>query len=183
LGLQPVSHLRRICQGRDRTAYRLRQTIHKAIPLVVLPWAWAVAFRMRFWNIGAEGQMLMGAYGASYVALFYPTLPAVPMLLLMAAAGLLCGGLWALAAAGLRIKFGTSETLVTLIAQLYRVHLDYVSAVRPVEGPQGGRIPENRGFLWTRPFALGFRRAHRVDHHAGARRAHPHPVHALKARV
>ncbi len=71
----------------------------------------------------------------------------LPMLLLMAAAGALCGGLWALAAAGLRLKFGTSETLVTLmlnyIAAIWITYLQY----GPWKDPKAGGFPKIADFV------------------------------------
>src|SRR5215210_8547698 len=76
----------------------LSDTLVKATPLILTGLACAIAFRMRLWNIGAEGQFLMGAWGASAVVLF-PLLPSgtpgavlIPAMLL---AGLVAGAAWA----------------------------------------------------------------------------------------
>lgn len=55
-------------EGATGTSYRLQETINKTIPLLVLSLGTAVAFKMKFWNIGAEGQFYMGAFGAAGVA-------------------------------------------------------------------------------------------------------------------
>src|SRR5512138_265390 len=75
----------------------LSDTIVKATPILLTALACSVAFRMKLWNIGAEGQFIMGAWGASAVVLF-PLLPAntSPWIFLpvMAIAGLAMGAVW-----------------------------------------------------------------------------------------
>ena len=73
-------------------------TLVKATPLILTGLACTLAFRMKLWNIGAEGQFFMGAWGASAVVLFPllpPTTPAVIMIPAMMIAGFLCGAVWA----------------------------------------------------------------------------------------
>ena len=74
------------------------------------------AFRMRFWNTGAEGQTLMGVLGAIAVA-FYGggKIPEGLLLALMFAASLLCGALWGVIPAIFKAKWNTNETLFTLM--------------------------------------------------------------------
>jgi simple sugar transport system permease protein len=121
LGYDPLDIYARIVEGSLGTAYRVRNTIQKAIPLSVLSLGTLAAFRMKFWNIGQEGQFYMGAYGASLAAFSFPGLPAPLLLSLMFISALVCGGIWALIPALLKARFSTSETLVTLM-------LNYVAA-------------------------------------------------------
>ena len=80
------------------------------------------AFRMRFWNIGAEGQVLMGAFGCSIVLLLLTGKVPVPILfILMIAASILGGALWGVIPAIFKAFFGTNETLFTLM-------MNYVAA-------------------------------------------------------
>ncbi len=90
-------------------------TIAKTIPLLILSLGVAVAFKMKFWNIGAEGQFYMGAFGASMVAFEMSSFPAYILIPFMFVGGFIFGGLWAMIAAVLKSKFNTSETLVTLM--------------------------------------------------------------------
>ena len=86
------------------------------VPLLLTSLALSLAFKMRFWNIGGEGQFIMGAIGASAVAFkLGETLPQPAVLLLMAVCGLACGGLYGVFVAWLRMKYGTNETLMTLM--------------------------------------------------------------------
>ncbi len=115
IGINPLKFYSELINGALATKYRVSATLNKAIPLVILSLGTLVAFKMKFWNIGAEGQMCMGAFGAAYFALNFSYLPAYILLPLMALAGLVCGGIWSLIPALLKVKFGTNETLVTLM--------------------------------------------------------------------
>jgi general nucleoside transport system permease protein len=96
----------------------LSDTIVKATPILLTALACAVAFRMKQWNIGAEGQFIMGAWGASAVVLA-PILPAetsrwifIPVMVL---AGMLCGGLWGFIPGFLKAKFRVNEIISSLM--------------------------------------------------------------------
>lgn len=115
LDLNPVNVYMKMVQGAFGTAYRARETIVKAIPLVITSLGIAIAFRMQFWNIGGEGQIAMGAFAASFVALNMSDLSKPILLLLMVLAAMLVGGLWALIPAFFKAQWGTNETIVTLM--------------------------------------------------------------------
>jgi len=131
-----------ILKGSLGSGYRFCQTVNKAIPLTVLSLGTGIAFKMKFWNIGGEGQFFMGAFGAALAAFAFPSLPAPLLLTLMALVAFIFGGLWALIPAGLKTKWGTSETLVTLmlnyIAQKWVGYLQY----GPWRDPQGNGFPQ-----------------------------------------
>ena len=93
-------------------------TLVKATPLILTGLACALAFRMRLWNIGAEGQFLMGAWGASAVVLV-PLVPAgtsafitIPLMML---AGFAAGAVWGFIPGVLKARFGVNEIIVTLM--------------------------------------------------------------------
>lgn len=115
LGHNPVAVYASMVEGAFGTLYRFKETIIKTIPLVITSLGICIAFKMKFWNIGAEGQIFMGAFAAAYFALNYPGIPKPLMLLLMAAAGFVAGGAWALIPAFFKAQFGTNETLFTLM--------------------------------------------------------------------
>ena len=129
LGYDPLLVYRQIFTGALGSAFRIGATLNKAIPLVILSLGVSVAFKMKFWNIGGEGQMLMGGFGASCVALQFGHLPSYVLLPLMFAAGAAGGAMWAAVPALLKIRFGASETLLTLmlnyIALKWIVYLQY----------------------------------------------------------
>lgn len=96
----------------------LSDTLVKATPLILTGLACALAFRMRLWNIGAEGQFLLGAWGASAVVL-WPILPAgTPAIVVIPAmmlAGAAAGAVWGLIPGLLRAKLGVNEIITTLM--------------------------------------------------------------------
>ena len=76
----------------------------------------APAFKMRFWNVGAEGQMLVGAIGAIFfMRNFAGKMPDVLLFVCMIAAALLLGGIWGLIPGFFKAKWNTNETLFTLM--------------------------------------------------------------------
>ena len=116
LGYSPLKAYGTIIDGSLGSKTFVRQTIKIAIPLLGCALAIAPCFKMHFWNIGAEGQITAGAIGATFFALkFGKTMPQLPLLLIMAVAAILCGGLWALIPAFFKAKWNTNETLFTLM--------------------------------------------------------------------
>jgi len=93
-------------------------TLVKAIPLMIVGLACTMAFRMRLWNIGAEGQFFFGAFGASAIVLL-PVLPETAprwlFILTMAVAAMVCGALLGLIPGLLKAKFGVNEIISTLM--------------------------------------------------------------------
>ena len=90
-------------------------TIKTACKLLLIGVALAPAFKMRFWNIGAEGQVLAGGMGAAFVMFNYGTLPVYVLLPLMFGVSILCGAVWGLIPALFKAKLNTNETLFTLM--------------------------------------------------------------------
>jgi general nucleoside transport system permease protein len=119
----------------------LAETLVKTTPLLLTGLGVAVAFRMRLWNIGAEGQLYLGAVFATWVALFgLPQASGWLLVPAMVVAALLGGALWGAVPGALRAYLGANETIVTLM-------LNYVAILFAewlVHGP------------WKDPQAFGF---------------------------
>lgn len=111
----PLDIYSSMVNGAFGSSYSIRETIKLAIPLCIAALGVAVAFKMHFWNIGAEGQILMGAFAASIFALKFPQISKFPLLIIMMIAGILGGSLWALIPAVFKAKWDTNETIVTLM--------------------------------------------------------------------
>lgn len=90
-------------------------TLVRATPLLLVGLAVAIAFRAGVLNIGAEGQLIVGAIGASLVAIALPASPSLVLIPLMMGAGALAGGGWAGIAAWLRARFGVLEVISTIM--------------------------------------------------------------------
>ena len=119
-GVDPLTFYRQmLTMGIPGSRYPWRAVenfIRLFVPLLIVSLALALAFKMRFWNIGGEGQFIMGAFWAGFAAMkLGESLPRPAMVLVMAAAGALGGGLYGVFVAALKVRFGTNETLLTLM--------------------------------------------------------------------
>lgn len=96
----------------------LSDTLVKATPILLTSLACSIAFRMKLWNIGAEGQFIMGAFGASAVVLvplFPPETSGWIVIPTMVLAGMLCGALWGLIPGLLKAKLKVNEIISSLM--------------------------------------------------------------------
>ncbi len=140
MGHNPLAVFGSMIVGAFGSAFRIQDTLTIAIPLVVTSIGIMIAFKMKFWNIGAEGQIVMGAFAASFMALNFPDLPKLLLLALMLIAGFIGGGVWSFIPAFLKVRFGTNETIITLM-------LNYI-AIKWVTFLQYGP--------WKDPKSMGF---------------------------
>jgi ABC-type uncharacterized transport system permease subunit len=117
-GGEPIASYKHIVEAAFGSAGVFNDTLVKAAPLILVGLACALAFRMRLWNIGAEGQFFLGAWGASAVVLV-PLLPAttprIIVLAAMAIAGFICGALWGFVPGYLKAKLNVNEIITTLM--------------------------------------------------------------------
>lgn len=115
LGFNPLKIYSTMVTGCFRSPMAIQATVRIIIPLLITSLGVTLAFKMRFWNIGAEGQIIMGAIFASYFALYHNTWPHWVLVPVMLLAGIVGGGIWGLVPAFFKVKFGTNETLLTLM--------------------------------------------------------------------
>ncbi len=146
LGKDPVKGLAVFFVEPLRNAYALSELALKATPLMLCGLGLAIGFRANVWNIGAEGQLLLGAIAAGGVALLADRDTGrwiVPLVLL---AGVLGGMFWAGLVALLRDRFNANEILVSLmlvyVAQLLLAYLVY----GPWKDPAGFNFPQTKRF-------------------------------------
>lgn len=126
--------------------YGFTETIVKAIPLMLTALGVSVAFKMKLWNIGAEGQLYMGAMGASWLPLTFPTLPVYFMLPGMVVLGMTAGGLWALLTAIPRAIWKVNEIITTLMLNYVAIlWVDYL-VFGPWRDPKGSNFPITAAF-------------------------------------
>ncbi|MBW2514113.1 MAG: ABC transporter permease [Deltaproteobacteria bacterium] len=115
-GVNPLYAIFKIFSGSFGSFYGIKETITKAIPLMLIGGGLAVAFRAKFWNIGAESQLLMGAIFGTWVGLNWGShLPYYLIIPLMFMAGFVGGGLWGAIPAILKIRFAINEVISTLM--------------------------------------------------------------------
>lgn len=116
LGHNPIAVYKSMVIGSWGSRTVIRETIKIAVPLLITAIGISFAFKMKFWNIGAEGQILAGAVAAGALGLFTAhILPKLPLVILMMLAGIAAGGLYGLLPAVCKAKWGTNETLFTLM--------------------------------------------------------------------
>ncbi len=140
LGFNPFSVYGTIINGAFRSGEAIRAMVKLCIPLLISSLAVSLAFKMQFWNIGVEGQIIMGAIFATYFALFHANWPKPLLLIVMFIAALIGGGLWGLIPAFFKAQFNTNETLFTLM--LNYIALNMIVFLR--DGPWAD--PESSGF-------------------------------------
>jgi simple sugar transport system permease protein len=128
------------------TAYGVGEWLLKATPLILCGVGLALGFRANVQNIGADGQLTIGAIGAGAVALHFPDVQGAWLLPLMLLAGTLAGMAWAAIPALLRTLFNTNEILVSLML-VYVAYLLLSFLVHgPLRDPEGFNFPQSRMF-------------------------------------
>ena len=167
IGYNPFQVYGTIIYGVFRSGMAIQATVKIMIPLLITSLGVALAFKMQFWNIGAEGQIIMGAIFATYFALFHADWPHWLLLAVMFLAGMAGGGLWALLPAVFKVKFNTNETLFTLM--LNYIALNLIVFFR--DGPMGRspvrRFSEDRHLRCQCAAEQSVRSAGRLDHRIG----------------
>lgn len=145
LGESPLYGLRVFFLDPVRDLYGVSELLLKATPLMLIGMGLAVAFRAGIWNIGAEGQYIVGAIFATGVALYAPTsgLWVLPVIVLAAALG---GGLWAAIPAWLRSRFRTNEILTSLMLVYVAQLLESWLVFGPWKDPTGFNYPVTKLF-------------------------------------
>ncbi len=146
LGKDPVSGLRVFFWEPIRSAYALGELTVKATPLLLIALGLAVCFRSNVWNIGAEGQYVMGAIAASGVALLADKNSSGWIVLPIMLAGIAGGMVWAGITAWLRDRFNANEILVSLMLVYVAVQLLSYLVSGPWKDPQGYNFPQTQTF-------------------------------------
>lgn len=150
VGQNPFVIYATIMSGAFRSGMAIQGTIKIMIPILISSLGVTLAFKMKFWNIGAEGQIIFGATCATFFALFCSGLNHVLLIIIMLLAGFIGGGLWGLLPAFFKVKYNTNETLFTLMLNYIALHI--VSYLR--DGP------------WMDPGSQGFPKIARFDKNA-----------------
>lgn len=146
LGKDPVAGLRVFFWDPIKSPYALSELTVKATPLLLIALGLAVCFRSNVWNIGAEGQYVLGAIAASGVALMADKGSSSWIVLPVILAGILGGMFWAGITAWLRDRFNANEILVSLMLVYVAVMLLSFMVSGPWKDPQGYNFPQSRTF-------------------------------------
>ena len=146
LGKDPVQAMRLIFVDPFASPFSRAELLVKGTPLVLIALGLAFGFRANVWNIGAEGQFTVGALGGGAVALAFYEVEGFWLIPLMCLAGTACGMIWAAIPAFLRIRFNTSEILVSLMLTYVAILLLTAMVNGPLRDPDGFNFPESRLF-------------------------------------
>lgn len=152
LGFDVMQAYRTILFTSFRTPNGIVQTLNKWVPLMLVAFSFTVPLAAGKFNIGGEGQLIVGAIGAAAVGIMFSGLPLVILLPLVLLAGILFGALWVAVPAWLLYRFGINEILTTVLMNFVAFDLiDFVAtkiwpdpaAGHPTTVPigAGGRLP------------------------------------------
>ncbi len=146
MGVSPLAALHAFFIEPISSAYGISELGVKATPLILIGVALSMGFKAGVWNIGAEGQLIMGGLCGGAVALYFYEQDGFYIIPLMLIAGILGGMLWAAIVAFLRVKFNANEILTSLM-------LSYVAGLflnlmvhGPLIDPEGFNFPQSRMF-------------------------------------
>lgn len=142
LGHDPLAALAAFFIEPVSTLNGVSELLLKASPLILIALGLAVGFRANIWNIGAEGQLIVGAVAATGVGLFFPDRDSALLLPLMLAAGMAGGVAWAAVPAFLRHRYNTNEILVTLMLTYVATLLLSWVVHGPWRDPAGFNYPQ-----------------------------------------
>jgi general nucleoside transport system permease protein len=134
------------------------EVLLKSIPLILCGVGLAICYRANVWNIGAEGQLIIGAICAGSTVLAFDT-PSKPLagpvvMLLGLAAGAIGGAFWAAITAWLKDKFNANEILVSLMLTYIAGLLLIYCVTGPLRDPQGYNFPQSKVF--SKEYLLGY---------------------------
>ena len=122
--LNPVDVYKAMYDGALGTSRRAGFTIRDTMVLLCISVGLAPAFKMRFWNLGAEGQILIGGCVTAGMMLYLgPMIPTPLLLVLMGVASLAAGAVWGIVPAIFKSRWGTNETLFTLMMNYVAIQI------------------------------------------------------------
>ncbi|MDH5690973.1 MAG: ABC transporter permease [Candidatus Bathyarchaeota archaeon] len=139
-GYSPLEAYGALMMGAFGDVFGIGQTFTQATPIIFTALAFLFAFKSGLFNIGAEGQLLVGAFAAALVGISFDGLPSfvhVPMALL---AGALAGGLWGFIPAILKAKLGAHEVITTMMLSYVAFYVTAYMVNYPYKAP--GWVPQ-----------------------------------------
>ncbi|MBN1830062.1 MAG: ABC transporter permease, partial [Deltaproteobacteria bacterium] len=148
-GKSPLQGMILLWTGAFGSLWAVEDCLLKSVPIFLCALGVALTFRLQIWNLGAEGQFALGALGAAWVALRFPSLPSYTLLPAMGLMASLTGGLWGLIPAILKLRLRTNEIIVTLM-------LNYIGILLLEYKVYGSwKDPSSFGFPMTPEFPAG----------------------------
>lgn len=142
-GADPIVAYKAVFTGAFGNLYNIQETLVKATPILLTGLGVTVAFRCSVWNIGAEGQLQMGALGATAlgIALAGQSIPGVIIIPLLLAAGFVAGGAWGALAGWLKVRWKVDEVISTIMMNFIAGFFVNYVITGPLRDPTGGGVP------------------------------------------
>ncbi|MEL7609658.1 MAG: ABC transporter permease [Bacillota bacterium] len=166
LGYNPISVYADMLYGALGTRVFAIETIRTAVQLLLVGISVAFSFKIKFFNIGADGQLLAGALAASYFALFHVNnMPQIVLILTMMLAAIIAGGILGVIPAIFKAKWSTNEVLFTLMLNYVMINFAKFLQNGPWKAPgsafpkvamfaEGARLTNVLGVNWGWIFVL-----------------------------
>lgn len=149
--VNPLEAYGAMLKGAFGNARRIQYTILESLPLLLCGLSVGVAFRLRFWNIGAEGQYVWGAIGVTWVIQFWKFIPSPMLLPVGLVVGMIAGALWAGIPGTLKAVWSVDETLTTLMLNYVAIGIAEYLYIKAWKAPLGNlgtpAFPESTYFM------------------------------------
>ncbi len=157
--INPLDVYAKMFKGAFGTQRRLLVTLKELSLLLCVALAVTPAFKMRFWNIGAEGQILAGGLATAACMLYFRPLPLPLLLIVTLLVGMIAGAVWGVIPAIFKAWFGTNETLFTLMMNYVAMQL--ISYFLKIWDKSGSNVVNQKlldpgGKIWNNFFGDGF---------------------------
>jgi ABC-type uncharacterized transport system permease subunit len=142
----PIEAYRAVVVGAFGSSFNLVETLVKATPILFAGLGVIVAFRCSVWNIGAEGQLRMGALASTAlgIAVVGMPIPSWVLIPLMIVAGFLSGGVWGALAGWLKVRWNVNEIIGTIMLNFVASYFVNYMITHPLREPGGGGTPLTR---------------------------------------
>jgi simple sugar transport system permease protein len=161
LGKNPLVVYTKMLGSAFGTEFGISETLVKAIPLILCGLGVSLAYRIQVWNIGAEGQFIVGAMAATAVSIYLPGLPPWLTLPIMILAGILAGAIWGLFTALPKVLFNVNELIISLMLNYVALQLLDFVVYGPWRDPAGNNFPGTARFTEAQTLpAFGNSRLH-----------------------
>lgn len=142
-GRDPIAAYQSLLSGAFGSSNRFTETLVKMTPFLILAISVSISFRCGIWNIGAEGQLILGAVASTWVALSFSFLPPLIILPLTMIAGIIGGALWSGIAGVLKAYFNANEVITTSMLNFIAVYLLAFLVNGPLKDPEGFNFPQS----------------------------------------
>ena len=146
IGGDPITAFSALYRGSLGSLYAVSETMVKMVPLIFTALSYAFAYRAGLINIGAEGQLYIGAILATLAGTNFAGLPLIVHLPLTILAGFLGGAVWGLLVGCLKVKFGANEIITTVMLNYVAIHITSYLVTGPMIEPPGN-MPQSRRIL------------------------------------